>query len=124
MLNLEGNLLQVCNEIHFGNLHQLDTLNMRNVGLTTLESDCFRGLRRLTTLHLEENQLDSLTDEQFSETPELQYLFLAQNKLAQLRGEVFINNPQLIFLDMSYTLHQRPNFAVVWNLLSSAIDLC
>jgi Leucine-rich repeat (LRR) protein len=72
-------------QVHaFRGLRRLETLGLRDVGLTRWPTDAVRGLATLAVLDVAENRLSSLPDDALANLTRLVRLDLSRNRFAQL----------------------------------------
>ena len=78
-----------CRDITNAHLTAVQTLDLRNKGISTLRAADFLGLPALKNLYLSGNQLTSLPTDVFSGLPNLESLHLHQNQLSNLPADIF-----------------------------------
>ena len=78
-----------CRDVTDEHLKTIQTLDLRNRGISTLRAEDFLGLPALKNLYLSGNQLTSLPTDVFSELSNLESLHLHQNRLRDLPADIF-----------------------------------
>jgi len=81
-----------------GNIESLDLSNNR---LVSVNADWFQTNSRLTSLHLEGNRLNKIHQEAFSSLSELRELHLSRNLLSDIDGGLFRSCSSLNYVDLS-----------------------
>ena len=99
-LNLTNNDLTTLDAGGFDGLTALETLNLNNNDLTTLADGGFDGLAALETLNLTNNDLTTLADGGFDGLAALETLNLRRNQLQSLPDGVFEPLTALTGLDL------------------------
>ena len=78
-----------CRDVTDAHLKTIQTLDLRNRGISTLRAADFLGLPALKNLYLSGNQLTHLPTGVFSGLPNLESLHLHQNQLSNLPADIF-----------------------------------
>ena len=87
-----------CRDVTDAHLTAIQTLDLRNRGISTLRAADFLGLPALKNLYLSGNQLTSLPTGMFSGLSSLKHLYLNNNQLTELNSDVFSELPSLAYL--------------------------
>ena len=78
-----------CDEVTDAHLSQIERLDIRDAGLTSLKDGDFDGLTALTSLSLGNNRLTELPDGLFDDLSNLRSLELSSNELSELPDSLF-----------------------------------
>ncbi|XP_066597209.1 carboxypeptidase N subunit 2-like [Prorops nasuta] len=81
-LGLPNNLLEVVPTAAFGNLLELEQLDLSRNKLRTLQANSFKGLSNLTNLDLSENLLTQMSPQAFASLTALRVLGMRGNRLS------------------------------------------
>ena len=97
-LDLRNRGISTLRAADFLGLPALKNLYLSGNQLTSLPTGVFSGLSNLESLHLHQNQLSNLPADIFSGLSSLTYLYLYSNQLAELHADVFSELPSLAYL--------------------------
>ena len=78
-----------CRDVTDKHLKTIQTLDLRNRGISTLRAEDFLGLPSLKNLYLSGNQLRNLPTDVFSGLSNLESLHLHRNRLSNLPADIF-----------------------------------
>ena len=90
-----------CDRVNPDWLKTVNSLKLRDAGITGLKQGDFDNLTNLQELHLGSNQLKSLPEYVFDDLGNLDVLYLSNNDLSVLPQKVFFNLPNMESLDLS-----------------------
>ncbi|XP_044010280.1 SLIT and NTRK-like protein 2 [Aphidius gifuensis] len=85
----------------FDGLESLQTLNLSNNGLQSINIDAFLGLKNLKTLLLDQNYLQMLSSDILISLKNIEKLSVTSNQLENLEDDVFCNSLRLKELDIT-----------------------
>ena len=97
-LDLRNKGISTLRSVDFLGLSSLKNLYLSGNQLTSLPTDVFSGLSNLESLHLHQNRLSNLPADIFSGLSSLTHLFLHNNQLTELNADVFSELPSLAYL--------------------------
>ncbi|OQR79696.1 chaoptin-like [Tropilaelaps mercedesae] len=101
-LFLSGNHVSQIKKRTFAKFSRLQTLELNNNGIATLERDTFPPT--LVSLHLNGNLLSNIPYDALADLESLQWLYLRDNRIAKLRASPELPFKSLEFLDIGENL--------------------
>ncbi|XP_035665461.1 uncharacterized protein LOC118408715 [Branchiostoma floridae] len=101
-LNLRGNQITSISQSDFSRYRNLETLNLVDNNISTINSQAFYLLPNLTKLELDSNQITILRDDMFTGLGNLQTLYLYSSEISDIQAGTFSSTPQLTSLYMDY----------------------
>ncbi len=118
-LDLENNQLTTIESNTFAGLTNLKYLHLSGNNLTTIESNTFAGLTSLEVLVLKDNQLTMIESNAFAGLTSLEGLYLQNNQLTTIESNAFAGLTSLKYLDLEnnqLTMIESNAFADLTNL--------
>lgn len=79
----------------------LQSVDLHNTGLTSVDDNAFRGCTQITQLDLWENSINSISANAFASLRNVQFLNLEQNSLTTIPANLFANQQNLQMLYLS-----------------------